>query len=349
MAGIEREISEGVYKPGDRLPSEQELCDSYQVSHITVRRALTELKELGLIYRHGGLGSFVARTKRIQRLLLCIVGYEEASWRQFGAAFSSFIGGVGHLAWEHEARLSIIHLRSGPDLASSLESIVRDRDYDGIVFKPERSIPKSIIKLLEESAFPYVVARRNDPEHPANCVISHDEVLAQEATRHLLGLGKKRVGVILGMPEISIFRSRLSGFHLAMNEAGLTIEKHHIAIGNEFQENEGYRLMKSLFAKEPFPDAVFSTAGLLTVGAYRYAAEHGIRIPEDVAIVGWDDMDLSELLSPRLSAVVTPHYEIGRASAKLLLELMQGVQRPPVTVFVEGRLVIRDSCGGHSR
>lgn len=341
---LERDIAEGVYAVGSQLPAERDLCVRFGVSHITIRRALGELAGSGLVYKHGGRGSFVARQKRQLRILLCMYGYEGESWRKTGGAFSLLIGGAGHVAWENDAILSILHI-SGPSSLAAITTIAEEAAFDGLILRPKKDIGRDVLSVLSASQLPHVIVRRYHPDVETNYVISNDRTLAADATNHLLSLGHQDIAVLAGTPDVAIFRDRLGGFRNAYKAAGLIPNEKLIIHSGDFQESDGYQAMKRLLEQQPGVRAVFITGSLLTLGAYRCLREQGISVPDRVAIVGWDDMDIGHVLFPALTAITTPHYEFGRTACNLLIDVLEKRRLPGTKATVPGELVVRQSCG----
>lgn len=184
------------------------------------------------------------------------------------------------------------------------------------------------------------------------------------ATQHLITLGYERIGHITVQYDPPPARQRREGYEAALREAGRSVDETLIATSNErpfaFSETGGYSAMKQLLEREPGPDAVFAASDMQALGAIRAVRQAGLRVPEDVAIVGFDDVELS--LSAGLTTVRQPAQEMGRRAAETLLRRLKdgggdvesgapsaarnGSTRLPVssTVF-SPELIVRSSCG----
>lgn len=161
---------------------------------------------------------------------------------------------------------------------------------------------------------------------------------------HLLGLGHRDVALLGGPSRHSTARERELGYEQALEAAGLPLRPELVFRG-DFREAGGYDGMRALLALSQRPTAVFAANNLMTLGALRALHEAGVRIPGEVALVGFDDMPWAASLNPPLTAVSQPSEEIGKTAAELLLDRIARPDRPLRQVTLETRLVVRASCG----
>jgi len=161
---------------------------------------------------------------------------------------------------------------------------------------------------------------------------------------HLLALGHREVALLGGPPRHSTAKERERGFHEALRAAGVAVRTELVYHG-DFREGGGYDGMKTLMALPTPPTAVFAANNLMTLGAYRALHEAGIRIPDQVALVGFDDIPWATSLNPPLTAVSQPAQEIGSSAADLLLDRIARADRSIRHLILEATLVVRASCG----
>lgn len=168
-----------------------------------------------------------------------------------------------------------------------------------------------------------------------------------DATRHLLGLGHRRIGHLVDARAYTHRRSdRTGGYRRALADAGVTPEPDWIAAGaNSFEG--GYRAMRQLMAAAR-PTAVFAFNDPMAVGALRAAAEAGLRVPEDVALVSFDGIELSAFTNPPLTTVEHPRRELGRLAVERLLDQIAGRAPDGRSTVLPTRLVVRTSCGARA-
>ncbi|WP_377271427.1 LacI family DNA-binding transcriptional regulator [Peterkaempfera sp. SMS 1(5)a] len=168
------------------------------------------------------------------------------------------------------------------------------------------------------------------------------------ATRHLVELGHRRIGVIGGPASMMCSRARIDGYRAALETAGLTVDPELIKRGN-FHHESGYAIGLELLRLPDRPTAIFTGNDLQALGVYEAARELGLRIPEDLSVVGFDDLPLARWVGPPLTTVRQPLTEMAEAAARLVLDL--GRDRRPAATRVElaTSLVVRSSTAPPSR
>ncbi len=237
-------------------------------------------------------------------------------------------------------------------LANSDEDAARERNVlqtlraegvAGIIFVPLNSAHDAYRDVLAPPLHTVVVDR--SPSHLRPDLVTVDNV---EGTRigvaHLLSLGHRDVALLGGPSRHSTATERRQGYEQALLAAGRPIRPDIIYHG-DFRERGGYDGMNALLALPRRPTAVFVANNLMTLGAFRALHEAGIRIPEEVALVGFDDMPWATSLNPPLTAISQPSQEIGSSAADLLLDRIARPDRAIRHLILETKLVVRASCG----
>ncbi|MDO2948504.1 substrate-binding domain-containing protein [Aeromonas simiae] len=167
------------------------------------------------------------------------------------------------------------------------------------------------------------------------------------ATRHLIALGHKKMGCITGPRDRAPGTERLAGFIEALQEAGLPLRSDWILEGN-FDCASGHQAMRSLLALSERPTALFVCNDMMAMGAISAATEAGLRIPEDLSIIGYDNVALAEYMSPPLTTINQPKEELGRLAVTRLLTRINGERPQETLITLEPNLVIRRSCSAPS-
>lgn len=162
------------------------------------------------------------------------------------------------------------------------------------------------------------------------------------ATRHLTGLGHRRIGVISGPSRMMCSRARVDGYRAAMETAGLPIDPDLVREG-EFSHEDGYTAGLELLRLPEPPTAIFAGNDLQALGVYEAARELGLRIPEDLSVVGFDDLPLTRWIGPPLTTVRQPLIEMAETAARLVLDLSRGQQPATTRVDLATNLVVRSS------
>jgi DNA-binding LacI/PurR family transcriptional regulator len=237
-------------------------------------------------------------------------------------------------------------------LANSDEDAARERKIletlraegvAGIIFVPINPARDAYRDVLAPPL--HTVAVDRSPSNLRPDLVTVDNV---EGTRigvaHLLDLGHRDVALLGGPSRHSTAKERERGYEQALREAGRPIRPELVYYG-DFREGGGYDGMKALIALPRRPTAVFVANNLMTLGAFRALHEAGIRIPEEVAVVGFDDMPWATSLNPPLTVVTQPSQEIGSSAADLLLDRIARPDRAVRHMILETKLVVRASCG----
>jgi len=189
---------------------------------------------------------------------------------------------------------------------------------------------------LEERGVPTVrVGRPMTPEF-SFCVDADNMGGARQAAEHLLARGRRRIAAIAGPQDMAAGVARLAGFRQVVGDAGL------VEFG-DFSEDSGAAAMRRLLALRPDLDAVFAASDPMAAGAMRVLKESGRRIPDDVAVVGFDDSAIARHTGPPLTSVHQPVEDMGRELVRLLLARIHGDELPVAEVVLRTRLVVRDS------
>jgi LacI family transcriptional regulator len=177
---------------------------------------------------------------------------------------------------------------------------------------------------------------------------------AHEVTRHLLGLGHRRIAAVTGPPGNIDARQRLEGYREALRTAGAE-SGPELEIPGDFSERSGYEAAARLLALAPRPDAVFAGNDSMAVGLMSALNDRGVRVPDDLAIAGFDDIALARYVSPPLTTVHVDAFRLGERSVQMLVGLLgrpagaAATEREPAHEVLEARLVVRGSCGAVSR
>ena len=163
------------------------------------------------------------------------------------------------------------------------------------------------------------------------------------ATEHLLALGHERVAVVTGLPGLVCSRERLEGYRAAMARVGLAVDEALVHHG-DFQPGGGHRAACALLALDEPPTAVFAGSDMQASGVYRAAREHGLHVPQDLSVVGFDDVSLAQHLSPPLTTVRQPLADMAGEAVRMVTEIAEhGPSRTPPHLQLATSLVVRES------
>lgn len=221
-----------------------------------------------------------------------------------------------------------------------IEALKR-RLVDGFIFCTARP-SHTHIAGLREAGFPVVSLLRHSGSE-VDAVILDNANGAYEATKYLISRGLKKIAVLNGWLDLVLYQDRLAGFRRAMAEAGLPVDETLVVSGVGGWE-DGYRTMDEMLSRGAAPEAVFAMSDPKAFGVIRAIKDRGLRIPEDISVMGFDDVDFAAMTDPPLTTVAQPFYDMGVVACKRLLKLIEAKKRPAAKIQVfPARLVIRRS------
>ncbi|MEX0685150.1 MAG: LacI family DNA-binding transcriptional regulator [Balneolales bacterium] len=220
---------------------------------------------------------------------------------------------------------------------------LKSESIDGLIVAPYHEEDKMVISLVRDG-FPIVCVDRGLGDIEVDLVTVDNDAGAYKAVKHLIGLGHKRIGYVGGLQSIPTSRKRKDGYIRALEESGIPIDDSLVKFGDSKHESGKNLALEFLNMSEP-PTALFTGNNVITLGALESIHSKGLNIPDDVAIVGFDDMYWSISLNPPLTAVSQPGYEIGRQAANMLFERLEEPGREPRRIVLNTKLMIRQSCG----
>lgn len=223
--------------------------------------------------------------------------------------------------------------------------LLRERRVDGILFITPRG-NDYLVREINADGFPVAVLDREirDEDGVVEVVVDNYGG-ALQAMEHLLGCGYRRIGFINGVPDIQASQERLRAYRDALQGRGIRAPKKWVEVG-WFLPEGGYQAMLRLLRVSPRLEAVFVACDWMALGAMRAIHEQGLRIPEDIAVVGFDDVPLAAQTNPPLTTVRQPMTEMGRVGVRLLARLIGKQELPQTKVVLPTELVVRNTTPG---
>ncbi|MET9464953.1 LacI family DNA-binding transcriptional regulator [Streptomyces sp. NPDC006544] len=253
--------------------------------------------------------------------------------------FSDVVRGVGATLAETDVQL-VLTLAGNERERRRLAQYLSGHRVDGVLLVSVHA-QDPLPELLEELGIPTVLSGRRSAAETLPWVDSDNLAGAAGAVRHLLDRGRSTIATITGPLDVYGARCRLDGYRQALTDAGHPADELLIADG-DFTEEGGRRAMRALLERRPGLDAVFAASDVMAAGARRELRAAGRRIPQDVALVGFDDSVIARHMDPPLTSVRQPVEEMGRTMARLLLARIAG-EEGDTAVVVPTELVVRES------
>ena len=219
--------------------------------------------------------------------------------------------------------------------------VLSKKQVDGIIFVASGDQADSLKPLLIQST-PVVVVDRDLPEVAVDAVLTDNLNGGYLATQHLVELGHRRIACISGLSNLTPSAQRVVGYRTALLDAGLPVDENLIEQGDFHPESGRQATIHLLCLPEP-PTALFVCNDLMAIGALCAAAEVGRHIPGDLAIVGFDDIDLASYTVPSLTTVAQPKTEIGRRAVQMLIDRIADKSRPVHRELLPAKLMVRQT------
>ncbi len=258
--------------------------------------------------------------------------------------FTALARGVEDKASEHGFNTIFCNTDEDPRVEAAYVELMLRRQVDGLLISSCSN--GHSLEVLSRKSVPVVLVDRKVPHSRWDYVVGDSEYGAYALTRHLIEVhGKRKIAVISGPLTLSTSRERIEGYRRALQEAGIVPCEAYIRAG-AYKEEFGYQVMRELLMERHPVEAVFAGNNVIAVGVIRAARELGMRVPEDLALVTFDDFDLASVLFPFLTVAKQPAYTIGTLAVEMLLGRIRGEKvRERREVVLRPEIIIRKSCG----
>ena len=288
--------------------------------------------------RLGYRASPLARSLRLQRTLTLGMLVPDIT----NPFFSSIIKGAEDAARDRGYTLILGNSEDEPEREATYLRVLRERQVDGLLIASSQMADETIAELREDG-FPFVLLNRGARHTEDLVVVVDNHAAAVEVVDHLAALGHRRVGHIAGPQNTTTGVDRLEGYRAAVRMHGLADEPALVVVAEAFSEAAGRRALATMLAGSARPTAVFAANDLIAIGMLQRLRQVGARVPQDLSIVGFNDIPLAGLLEPALTTVRVPQLEMGLAGTHLLIDRLEGRPIRDVRLTLPTTLVIRAS------
>jgi len=256
--------------------------------------------------------------------------------------FPEIARGVEERAREYGFNVILCNTDADPSQEKDYIDILLSRQVDGLIITSARS--SGDLYLYARENCPIVLVNR-DPFPGKFDFVGIDNISsAKMAVDHLIKLGHKRIAFIEGEPASPASFGRYEGYKRALKEAGLSPLKNYVRVGY-LRYDGGYDAMSSFLKETHPPTAVFCANDMMALGAINACLDKGLRIPQDIAVVGFDDMWVASLENIQLTTIRQPRYEMGARAVELMIERIEGKRNKVKRIILPAKLVVRKTCG----
>lgn len=256
-----------------------------------------------------------------------------------------FYAGVVHGLQAEAERLGYhLALSIVDPLHQGLPRAIAEQQAAGVVAVGGGDVTDALIERLAAAGVPLVLVDNTSRLRQVDSVLTDNQYGAYQLTRHLLELGHRRIAIIQGPEKYKSLEERYQGYRQALREAGIKADDALMQPSvSQGVPRKGYREMQRLLQLDPLPTAVFAVSDRTAVGALDAIREHGLHVPEDISLVGFDGVSLSEHANPPITTVRTRNYEMGVVAIQRLDTLLNGRTSGPMKLVLYTDLVLRQS------
>ena len=256
--------------------------------------------------------------------------------------YPQILRGVDDYISQHGYSMLLYNSDSDPEREKKQLLTMVDHRVDGIMLCSGVS-NEAFLRDFRAYGVPMVmIGRTFDSTYADGCITGDNESGMYQSTSYMLDNGHRRILYLDGAPEVSGPMNRFRGYRHALQDAGLEVSEALVHRG-EFSIQYGFDTVKGLLEEGLSFTAIVSGSDLVAIGAIKALHEGGLRVPEDIEVIGFDNIDLSSIYEPQLSTVSKPHYEIATAAARILLSVIDGSPPPIAHIATPAKLILRST------
>jgi LacI family transcriptional regulator len=256
--------------------------------------------------------------------------------------FGSIVRGIEKITIKEDCTIILGNSDEDPEREKKLIAMLLEEGVAGIILVPTNAEAESYLPLFDSDT-PCVVLDRQLPLPNLDMVLVNGAAGAEMAVDHLVSLGHQKIGYVGGMKHLSVMQERELGYLTAQRKHKIPFVEKYLKHGNNRQDG-GYTAVCELLSLHQPPTAILIANNLMTLGGLQAIHETGLEIPEQISLVGFDDMDWAASLRPPLTVVAQPAYQMGEISASILLDRIHNPDQPHQVIILDTQLIIRDSC-----
>lgn len=256
--------------------------------------------------------------------------------------YSNIVRGIEDVTYGNDYAVILCNSDENPNKERFYLEVLKSESVDGIILPPILQFGEEIENIID-SGIPIVCVDRKLMRKKVDTVVIGNEAGGYDAVSHLIELGHKKIAILTSSLQFSSFDERQKGYERALKESGIEIDKRLIKEGDPRSSETAKALTAELLKLENRPTAIFATNNLMTLGVLEALNQYNLKIPKDISVIGFDDMPWSKAITPPLTVVKQPAYEMGRKAADLFFKRVADPTRKPLEVVLDPQLIIRES------
>lgn len=337
-------MKNGTLTSGDRLPSENEIAQKFNVSRHTVRQALGNLYNNGMVIKEKGRGTFCSNIlekrpiKNVAVLTTYISNY----------IFPKITEGIEDVL--RKKGYNLLLFSSNNDIQNEmqcLENIAQQNNISGLIFEPSQSainnLDQKYLEKFDEKNIKYIMINAFYEKLNPAYIVLNDKQGGYRATRYLIELGHKNIAALMKIDDLQ-GKKREEGYIEALSENGIPVNRNLIGEYNtENKEMYIIDFVKKIINLKNRPTAIFCYNDEIALKVIEILREQKIFVPKDISIVGFDDSNLATASEIKLTTIIHPKKKMGEQAAKYLVEMINDNLKKPQYVY-DAELIVRNSC-----
>lgn len=335
-----------------------DIADRAGVSRSTVSRVVngdgyvsdeTRQKVQAIIQELGYTPHMGARMLRTQRTNVIGVVIPHTFRNVFAAGdphyFSTLLQGIAVTAQQRDYA-PVLWIGYSDEAADSFyRRVCQNRLMDGFIVVASVATEHRLVSYMFDAGIQFVmIGRPFDYEDQISYVNVDNIQAARQAVQHLLKIGRRRIAILAGEMNNADAIDRMTGYKDMLRSAGVPLDEQLVGTGL-FSRDSGYLGMQELLRRNVRIDGLFAANDVVALGAIQAIQEAGLRVPEDISVIGFDDLPMAKTSDPALTTINQPIAQKGETATSLLLDLIEDAVESPAHVTLSARLVVRDSCG----
>ncbi|WP_273319953.1 LacI family DNA-binding transcriptional regulator [Vallitalea guaymasensis] len=251
--------------------------------------------------------------------------------------------GIEDVAHEHGYNIILCDGNNSKEKEAAYLDFLNEHYVCGIIYNNFHNISDTILNKILKSSLPLVFIDSKPEIKGCKCVYLDNQRAMYEVIEHLLLNGHRKIGFITGPMDSYSTNERYKGYINALNDYGIPFDSNLVVKG-DYVMKDGYYAMERLYNQTKDFTAIACCNDLMAIGAIEKLEEMGIKVPEDISVVGFDDIDIARLVRPKLTTVAQPIHEMGRVAANMIIDIIEGKgSKVKDDVIFEPNLVVRDS------
>lgn len=255
--------------------------------------------------------------------------------------FAEVIQGIEDASFKLGYNIILCNSYDDPKKQAAYIRVLMEKRIDGLILVSSGS-DEELTQLLADEGIPKVLVDREVSGVVADFIEADHEQGGYEATRYLTGIGHKRIACVAGPETLLPSGDRVAGYRRALSEAGLPFRPEYL-VHSDFTSQGGFNAFQQLLALPERPSAIFASNDLMAIGGICAANQAGVRIPQQLSVIGYDDIALASFSTPPLTTIAQPKHDIGNATAQVLVDRINHPDAPLRREMLTSHLVVRQS------